>query len=158
MLVRCREKETLIHCWWWVRLGPETLCCWAGTWTNISSSKIQRNYMGLKIAVCMPSWGKLWTTRYKKTKKPNCHLWTARNKSRVWSMPPPNTTPQRKQPGPMLLVFAPRSPPKKPCLNFLSGLLSISLDKGKPRTLGSNSRNLYWCRHYGKRYGGSSEN
>ena len=61
-------------------LGPGTLCCSACTWTNVSSSyKIQRNYKGLKITVCMCSWGKLCTTRYKKT---NCHFWGARNKSR----------------------------------------------------------------------------
>ena len=32
----------------------------------------------------MCSWGKLWTRRYKKTKKnPNCHFWRARSKDRV---------------------------------------------------------------------------
>ena len=52
-------------------MGPETLCCCACTWTNIlSSNKIQRNYKGLKITACMCSEGKLWTIRYKKTKKP----------------------------------------------------------------------------------------
>ena len=56
-------------------LGPGTLCCSACIWTNIfSSNKIQRNYKGLKITVCMHSWGKLWTARYKKTKKPNRHF------------------------------------------------------------------------------------
>ena len=50
-------------------LGPRTLCCSACTWTNVSSSnKIQRNYKGLKITVCMCSWGRLWTKRYKETK------------------------------------------------------------------------------------------
>ena len=48
----------------------------ACTWTQASSSKkIQRKYQykGLKITACMRSWGKFWTTRYKETKKPNCH-------------------------------------------------------------------------------------
>ena len=39
-------------------------------WTNLSSSnKIQGNYMELKITAFMCSGGKLWTKRYKKTKK-----------------------------------------------------------------------------------------
>lgn len=36
---------------------PGTHCsgCSACTWTNVSSSnKIQRNYKGLKVTVCMP--------------------------------------------------------------------------------------------------------
>ena len=37
---------------------------------------------GTKITVCMCSWGKSWTKRYKKTKKPNCHFWRARSKKR----------------------------------------------------------------------------
>ena len=50
-------------------LGSGTVCCSAGTWTNVSSSnKIQRNYKGLKITACVCSWDKLWTIRYKKTK------------------------------------------------------------------------------------------
>ena len=32
------------------------------------SYKIQRNYMGLKIAVCMGSWGKFYTKRHKDQK------------------------------------------------------------------------------------------
>ena len=27
---------------------------------------VQRNYKGLKITVCLHSWGKLWTIKYKK--------------------------------------------------------------------------------------------
>ena len=38
-----------------------------------ASNKIWRNYVGPKITVCMHSWGKLWTKRYKKTKK--THKW-----------------------------------------------------------------------------------
>nr|XP_030719679.1 uncharacterized protein LOC115857032 [Globicephala melas] len=50
--------------------GTWTLGCSAYTWTNVSwSNKIRRNYKGLK-PLCSHSWGKLWTTRYKKT-KPN---------------------------------------------------------------------------------------
>ena len=54
-------------------LGPFAAVLASGK--NVSSSnKIQSNYKGLKIAACMHSWGKLWTTRYKKTKEPNCHF------------------------------------------------------------------------------------
>ena len=54
----------------WDRLGPGTLCCKACTRPHLSSSyKIQRNYMGLEITVCMCSWGKFWTKRYKEKKK-----------------------------------------------------------------------------------------
>ena len=35
--------------------------------TLLLEHKIQRNYMGLKIAVCMCSWNKFWNKRYKKT-------------------------------------------------------------------------------------------
>ena len=39
-------------------LGLGILCFSACTWTKIScSNKIQRNYKGLKITVCMLSWG-----------------------------------------------------------------------------------------------------
>ena len=63
----------------WDRLGPGTLCRSACTWTNISSSnEIQRNYKGLKITVCMQSWGKLWTIRYKKTEKTQLPLLKSR--------------------------------------------------------------------------------
>ena len=48
-------------------LGSGIIYCSACIWTNLfSSNKIQRHYKGLKITVCMSSWGKLWT-RYKKT-------------------------------------------------------------------------------------------
>ena len=66
-------------------LGPGTLCCSARTWTNISlSSKMQRNYKGLKVTTYMQSWGKLWTTRYERPKKkPNCYFWRIQSKSTV---------------------------------------------------------------------------
>ena len=83
-------------------LGPGTLCCNACTWTNISwSYKIQRNYKGLKITVCMHSWGKFCTKRYKKRpKSPSATSEEPRakagkgvgNKSRVLRMPPAHTT------------------------------------------------------------------
>ena len=58
--------------WDRLRETPGTLCCRACTWTKVSSSTgIQRNYKGLKIRVCMLSWGELLTTKYKKTKTPN---------------------------------------------------------------------------------------
>ena len=40
----------------------------AGTW-NPLLNKIQRNHKGLKITACMCSWCRLWTGRYKKTKR-----------------------------------------------------------------------------------------
>ena len=46
-------------------------------------SKIQRDYTGLKITVCMCSWGKLWTKRYKKTKEPNWYFWRVGRRNRV---------------------------------------------------------------------------
>ena len=59
----------------WDRLGPGTLCCKACTRPHLSSSyKIQRNYMGLEITVCMCSWGKFWTKRYKEKKKKTSQL------------------------------------------------------------------------------------
>ena len=56
--------------------------------------------MGLKITVCICSWGKLWTTRYKETKKTQPPLLKSRenkqgvgSKGRVLRMPPAlNTT------------------------------------------------------------------
>lgn len=51
----------------WDSLLP---CCNVCTWTQLSSSyKIQRNNIGLKITVCLGTWGKFCTKRYKKTKK-----------------------------------------------------------------------------------------
>ena len=81
---------------------PLIQCCNTCTWTNVSlSNKIQRNYKRLKIIVCMCSWGKLRTRRYKKTKKPNCHFWRAGSKNRVsvakagyWECPLHSTPPK----------------------------------------------------------------
>ena len=84
------------------RLGPGTHCCSTCTWKSISGgNKIQRNYKRLNITACMGSWGKLWTIRYKKTRKPNCHFWRPRNKSKVSGAKagsctcPLHSTPQR---------------------------------------------------------------
>ena len=74
-------------------------CCNVCTWTQLSSSyKIQRNNIGLKITVCLGTWGKFCTKRYKKTKKKknphqNCHFWRSRSKNRVLrKCPARNTT------------------------------------------------------------------
>ena len=67
---------------------PQRQGCSACTWTQLSSSnKIQKKTkpktcMGLKITMCMHSWGKFWTKRYKETKNPNCHFWRVWNKNR----------------------------------------------------------------------------
>ena len=51
-------------------LGPGRLCCNACTWTHLSSSsKIQRNYMRLKIAACWDGWGEFWTPTIKRDQK-----------------------------------------------------------------------------------------
>ena len=75
--------------------------CNACTWTNVSSSyKIQVNYKGLKITVCVHSWGKFWTKDTKRPKKAQLPLLKSReqkqgvgSKSGVLRMPPAlNTT------------------------------------------------------------------
>ena len=54
----------------WDRLGPGNLCYSTYIWTNVSSSnKTERYSKGLKITASIRSWGKLWTTGYKKAKK-----------------------------------------------------------------------------------------
>ena len=61
----------------WDRLGPGNLCYSTYIWTNVSSSnKTERYSKGLKITASICSWGKLWTTGYKKAKKKplNCHF------------------------------------------------------------------------------------
>ena len=66
---RIIDFQSIIETGW--HLGPGTLCCSAYTWTNISlRNRIQRNYKELKITAYMRSWGRLWTTRYEKTKNP----------------------------------------------------------------------------------------
>ena len=74
-------------------LEPGTLCCNSCTWTNVSwRNKIQRNYKGLKVTLCMCSPGKLWTARYKETKNFNCDFWRAGCKSRLLRMPAAHNT------------------------------------------------------------------
>lgn len=140
-------------------LGSGTLYCSVCTWASIlSSHKIQRNYMELKITVCMCSWSKPWTVRYKKTKKPNCHFWRTRSKNRVcichlhsippkgWAnhlkpfQPTPAPTHKRDQLNPHFGEWAreqdtcyhfsllQQGPQIKPLLNFFFGLLPISSD------------------------------
>ena len=55
---------------------------------------VATSYLGLKITVCMRSWGKFWTKRQKDKKVPKCHFWNAGskklgvgNKSGVLCMP-----------------------------------------------------------------------
>ena len=48
-------------------LGPFAAVLASGQ--NLLEGQKQRNYMGLKVTVIICSWGKLGTTRYKKTKK-----------------------------------------------------------------------------------------
>ena len=35
---------------------------------------VATSYLGLKITVCMRSWGKFWTKRQKDKKVPKCHF------------------------------------------------------------------------------------
>ena len=63
---------------------PLQQCCNACPWRHlILNNKVQRNYMGLKITVCLFSWGKIMDKRYKETENPNCHFWRAWSKTRV---------------------------------------------------------------------------
>ena len=137
----------------------------------------------------MCSQGKLWTTRYKKTKKTQLPLLRSQEqkqgvggKSRVLRTPPalsttkgwtdhlshPSAQPldtalpslrtknqllptSGSEQGNLLLVLAPPAvagAPVKPCLNFLSGLLSISIDCGRPRTLVGITDLLHIRRHF----------
>ena len=76
----------------------------AGTWDSLLQclhldkcllltffDKTQRNDKELKITAHILSWGKLWTTRYKRSKL-NRYFWGARNKSRVLHMVPAQST------------------------------------------------------------------
>ena len=58
----------------------EPFCSSAYIWIHLSlSSKIQRNYMGLRIIGCM---GVRANSGQKDPKKPNCHFWRAWSKRR----------------------------------------------------------------------------
>ena len=51
--------------------NPVLQCCYACTWTHLSSSnKIRRNRKGLQGTVCMHIWGKFWTKDTKRPKNP----------------------------------------------------------------------------------------
>ena len=112
--------------------------------------------------VCMGSWGKLWTTGHEKTKtiqttllksQEQKHMPSALNTSKGVGKPPNppqlNTwthrtegislhVPLEANKGNYYLFSLPAATvgaPIKPFLNFLSGLLSISIDWGRPRNL-----------------------
>ena len=122
------------------------------------SIKMQRQYKGRKSAACMHSWDKLWATRYKKIKPqlPLLRCWEQKQGT-LHQIPPKEwanhlSHPSGLKSGPTLTL----SPYKelahpileeralesvtyfhsptaatvsvKPCLNFLSDLLSISVD------------------------------
>ena len=58
----------------WDRMGAGALWPSTCTWSNVSSSnKLQRNYMGLKIAVCVHL-GQITDTSHTKTKNPTATL------------------------------------------------------------------------------------
>ena len=66
------------------QVGPGTLSCRTARFTPdalSSSNKMQRDYMGLKITLCMRSWGKFWTKRYKDKKNIYCHFRRAGSKN-----------------------------------------------------------------------------
>ena len=82
----------------WDRLGPGTFHCSDCTCTHLLCDKIQINYMGLKITVCMHGWGRFWKKDPKRPKspiatfeEPGAKLGVG-NKGRVLSMPPAHTT------------------------------------------------------------------
>ena len=79
----------------WDRLEPGILYCSACIWTNVSfSNRMQRNYKGIKITVCMQSWGKLWTIRYKKDQNSTgTKVWGAKAGYCPW---PLHTAPPRR--------------------------------------------------------------
>ena len=165
--------------WDWDRLGPGTLCYSACTWIDVSSrNSIQRNCKGLKITVCMRSWGQIMDNKIQNNQKnpSNCHFWGAGSKNRVpgakagyctcplHSTPPkgwanhlshtfhptpghtPTLTPYKEPAHPphwgaskgtsysFLLPPVASGAPIKSGLNFLTGLLPISIDWGRPRT------------------------
>ena len=59
-----------------------------------SNNKIQRNYKGLKITTCVCSWGKLWTTRYKKPNTQLSLLKSREQKEGTAHASPPTTPPK----------------------------------------------------------------
>ena len=79
------STQTLPSCPCETGLGPWTLCWDLRPFAAVlqclhmdthlsSSNKIQRNYIGLKITVCIAVGANSAPKRYKDTKKPNCHF------------------------------------------------------------------------------------
>ena len=78
-MFRCMVFSTFTSMYKWDRPGSSALC-----WNTLlqcshmdmlllqqkNIEKKKKNYKGLKITACIGSWGKLWTIRQKKTKKP----------------------------------------------------------------------------------------
>ena len=74
----------------------------AGTWDpllqclHLGKRLLEQQNKGLKITVCICSWGKFWTTRYKETKKPLLKNQEQKqhvgSKNRALSMPPAHST------------------------------------------------------------------
>lgn len=83
----------IITFFFWGGLGPEMLGCSTCTWTNLSSSNRTGKNSKRLIRAHRCSWGKLWTTRFKKKKiKTNCRFWGVRSKIRVWRLTPAHGT------------------------------------------------------------------
>ena len=105
---------------------PSINHCSTYTWTNISSSKIQRNYNGLKITAGTHSWGKLWTKHSEN-----------KNLTATWEVSgaKPSSTRTTKQVG---------RPPKPPSGPTLAPIPTLSLFKG-PCLLGEQARVSITC-------------
>lgn len=56
--------------WFWDSLGPGDPLLQCCTWTNFSSSNETQRNCGVEIIMCISSWSKFWTKKYKKTKNP----------------------------------------------------------------------------------------
>ena len=78
---------------------PEVGVRQAGTWDPLLHClhlhRIQRNSKGLKITVCMCTWGKLGTTRYKKDQNPTATSEDLRAKAGYCTCPLHTATPRR---------------------------------------------------------------
>ena len=153
--VRACVHGTRLLLWgcWWDRLGPGSLYWSARTWTNSSlSNRTQRNYKGLKITWWMHSWGQFWLIQKDQNPTVISEVRGAHSTT-MWAGRPPKppfqpdplvhpTLTSFKGPArpatcrgqaraPVHLFLLPTAAvwvPVKPCLNFLSDLLSISID------------------------------
>lgn len=106
---------------------------------GLLDNKMQRNYMRLKVTPYTYSWGKLLTTRYKKTKIPIATSEVLGATPLAQPMEPSLLSPYLRYQLTTFLTAQVRSPatcftaaqlPIKPCLNFPYGILSISTDQG----------------------------